>query len=136
MNKRLSDRHTSLIPYKLRRNVVSRKNSDTLAWLVQDNGRTESTQSGNTDYVVPVDRDSFVPGEATSSTTSTVDVSNAPRLSHPVNSQSVTMVLSQVHGRTYPSASDCVLFLAPCQLHVISSVQQWQRARLNDTFES
>jgi hypothetical protein len=54
------------------------------------NKRTHSRQSGNTAYVVPVDRDSFVPGEATSSTSSesAADVSNPPRLSHPVDTRS------------------------------------------------
>src|SRR6266852_8967364 len=94
----------------------------------QENGR----QSRNTAYVVPVDRDSFVPGEATSSITSesAADVSNPPRLSHTVDTHSDDRYHSQAHERTYLSASGCVPFLSPCQSHVVSSVQRWQLAQL------
>jgi hypothetical protein len=68
--------------------VVGRKKR----WYVclacaRHNKSTDSRQSRNIAYVVPVDSDSFVPGEATSSTTSesAADVSNPPRLSHPVD---------------------------------------------------
>jgi hypothetical protein len=61
--------------------------SGTLAKLVRDTTREQIRDRAEIAYAVPVDCGSFVPGEATSSTISAVDVSNPPRLSHPVNTQ-------------------------------------------------
>lgn len=119
---------------------MGRKSSDTLTWLVQrHNGITESTQSRNTAYrclrcprgsQLLRSRRGYFFNNVSSGRLQCAAVEPSCRCLE------CDKVLGQVHGRTYLSAFDCALFLAPCQLHVVSSVQRWQLARLNDAFES